>query len=93
METAPHRPGSITLLLVGLVLLTAAGILCLFPVATCPACATPRDRLILSAQRDDEEQKANRLGKTVLASPICLRCRDKRQVTLFNKATFVLRGR
>lgn len=86
------RPGSVAFLLVGLVLLvTAAGISGLLPVAPCPACSTAIRRLSLLAQRDDEEQKANRLGKTVYASPVCMRCMDTRKVTLLTRAAFVLR--
>jgi hypothetical protein len=74
-------------------LLAAAGVCALVPLMTCPECATARGRLILFADRYQEEAKANRLGKTVLASPACLRCRDTRRITLPRKFAYNLRAR
>jgi hypothetical protein len=93
MDSSHKRPGSITLLLVGLVLLAAAaGVFCLAPLMTCPECATSRGRLHLLVQREQEEARANRPGKPVLASPVCMRCKDTRKVTLPRKLAYDLRA-
>jgi hypothetical protein len=93
MAAGSKHPGTITFLLLGLVLLvTAVGISCVLPLTECPACSTSIEKLRLCAEREEEEVRANRRGKTVLASPVCMHCKDKRRVTLLRKLTYYLRA-
>jgi hypothetical protein len=92
MANQHHR--SISFLLGAVALpAAAAGVCGLMPLMTCPECATPMDRSVLFVDQDKEEAKANRLGKTVLGSPLCLRCKDTRRVTLPRKLLYDLRAR
>ena len=91
MDTSARRPGSVALL-IGLVLLvTVAGVLCLVPVIPCP-CTTASGRLKLLPDCEGEEAKARLQGKPVLASPVCMRCKDTRKLTLPRKLNYWLCG-
>jgi hypothetical protein len=89
MESTPKRPGSITFLLVGLVLLVTAATIVLFvPLTECKQCYVTRDiqRLV-----DQEATNEDRSPPPLL---ICRQCQGTHSSSLFsNWLTDFRRGR
>ena len=91
MGTSEKRPGSITLLLVGIVLLVAIATLfvAFAPVANCPDCVHDLNYPAPSIKTSAGIRRYRSLLTHVDKSKPCLRCNSTHRVTILNRVRHI----